>query len=426
MTSAPAPLLPASGFTRELTPTWLATATLLAGHRPLDTGRLGRVVVLGCGRGETAAVVAANHPHAEVWVWAPDPGSSEAVRRLGDAAGLDNLVVGHHGELPLDLGGGAADVVVVDGVLAGAGDDERARLARALDAGVRPGGLLCTTYPTLAAWSELAPVILLLRRLAVTYRGAAGQRVDRVLAELDRVRAAGARYLLERPVVAEWIDGLRSVDPDELSTAYLDAPFRPMSPAQVATSVAPAGAVPLGSARLVDGPVELPAALEAEVSAATHPGVREVYRDLAARPSYRLDLFRIGGAPLESSELRTRLGQLSLAGLAGPKEAPATSVDPMAWRNLTSLGVTADELHVDAAQVVRTTRVLLDAGQAHPVVAGGPSRGAIEACEALNTVFEGSTRTADLRAVPLLGSAVAAARSGIVRGTPVGRRVAGS
>lgn len=65
----PPPRVDARWFRHELTPTWLATATRLAGERPPDLGRPFRVAWLGCGGPATPAVVAAVHPHAEVVAW---------------------------------------------------------------------------------------------------------------------------------------------------------------------------------------------------------------------------------------------------------------------------------------------------------------------------------------------------------------------
>jgi methylase of polypeptide subunit release factors len=109
---------------------------LLAGHRPPDLRELERYVLLGCGNGETAAIVAANHPNTEVWVWDRHPGSLEATRRLGAEAGLDNLRVHEHRDLPLDLGGGPADLIVVQDV-ASAADDALASPTRRWPAGWR-------------------------------------------------------------------------------------------------------------------------------------------------------------------------------------------------------------------------------------------------------------------------------------------------
>jgi hypothetical protein len=417
-----APDLPRStGFTRELTPTWLATAALVAGQRPPDLGRIERYVQLGAGNGETAAVVAANHPNTDVWVWDRHPEHLDSTRRLADAAGLANLAVHEHRDLPLDLGGGPADVIVVQDVLAAVDDHERARISTAVGATLRPGGLLCVTYPTLVGWAEIAPVQALLRQLALAHRGQARDLVPSVLDVLERLRAGGARYLIHRPVVAAWLDALRTLDPAELTARYLRDPFRPMSPAHVAATFAIPGCELVGSARLTDDlDLDLSPELAERVSGAVNRVLQETYRDLATRRSYRLDVYRLGGSPLSAPERHEQLGWVGLAGLAAPEEPPAVAVGREAWQQLTSFGVTAAALHDDPEQVGRIVRILMDAGQAHPVVAGGPTRAATEACEALNAALA-ADGPADVQAMPLLGSAISSARASTVRGIPAGR-----
>jgi SAM-dependent methyltransferase len=411
-------LPPGRSFTRELTPTWLATAALLAGQRPPDLAAPQRWVHLGCGTGETAAVVAAAHPHAEVWAWDPELAHLEATRRLAEAAGLDNVVVHEHRDLPLDLGGGPADVIVVQDVLVAASDAERDRIAAAVDATLRPGGLLCTTYATLVGWAEVAPVQSLLRRL-VAGRPDPASAAAGALATVQRLREGGARFLAERPVVTAWLDHLAQLPVDELVARYLRGPFRPMSPAQVAATFAGSGCARIGSARLADD-LDLPAGLRTAVDAAPDEVVRETYRDLAARRTYRLDLHRRGRAPLADRDRDERVAALGLAGLASPDEAPAVPMARDAWRRLTSFGTTAGALHDDPAGTRRSLRLLLDAGQAHPIVSRGPGKTAVEACDALNAVLAADPRPdrAQLRAVALLGSAVGADRSAVVRGMP--------
>lgn len=421
-----APSLPhATGFARELTPTWLTTAAVLAGQRPPDLGGPARFVHLGCGTGETVAVVAACHPSAEVLAWDPRPEHQEATRHLAQAAGLANLVVHEHRDPP-ELAGVRADLVVVQDVLARVDDATRARIGAAVAAGLRPGGLLCVTVPTLAAWAEIAPVQSLALRLASTHPTRGAEAVAAVLATLARLRATGAAFLTKRPVVTAWLDHLATLDPAEVEAAYLRAPLRPMSPAQVAGAVAGSGAELIGSARLTDDlDIGVPAALAQAVQGAPTRVLQETYRDLATRRPHRADLFRLGSAPLGAAEQAALLGRLRIASLVGPEEAPAVALAPEVWRQVTSAGATAADLHADPAVARRILRVLIDAGQVHPVVARGPGRRAQEACDALDAVLAagpGGRRT-EVRAVALLGSAVPDGRAAALRGVPAARGV---
>ena len=356
-----------------MTPTWLAATALLAGQRPPDVTHLERYVLLGCGDGETAAVVAANHPNTEVWVWDQHPGSLEATRRLARRDGLDNLRVHEHRDLPLDLGGGPADVIVVQDVPSVADDALRHRLRSAIDASLRPGGLLCVLYPTLAGWAEVAPVQALMRQLAVGHRGPVDELVPSVLDAVDRLRAGGARYLTARPAVADWLATLATLASAEVEARYLRDPFRPMSPAQAA-ALAPRVRAPRQRASdRRPRPRPRPGARRRGAGRGDppHPGDLPRPRHPALLPPGRLPPWR--GAPRRGRTQRA-LAHLSLAGLATTEEHAAADVDRDAWRKLTTVGVTAGELDDDPAQVAHVVAVLMDAGQTHPVVSSGPSR----------------------------------------------------
>jgi hypothetical protein len=388
--TVPPPTLPdGAAFAREVTPTWLATVALLAGQRPPELDGPLRVAHLGCGRGETAAVVAAVHPEAHVLAWDWRPEHVEVARRTRDAAGLANLTVHEWPELPADLGG-PTDIVVVHGVLAASDDEQRAALGRAIRAGLRPGGLVCVAYPTLAGWSEVAPVQSLLRELALQRPGPPEQVVAAGLDLLGRLRQGGARFLTGRPVVASWVDHLATLPPHLVAATYLRDPFRPTSPAQVATLLGEAGCTFVGSARVSDELcLGLPDAVADQIDAVEDRVLRETYRDLALRTSHRLDVYRRGDLPLSVAQQVGIVADLPLVGVAPPGAVPPAGLPAATWERLQGEGLLAGALDPDLQEAARRLRVLLDAGHAHPVLTAKPTEAAATACDALNVHWAG-------------------------------------
>ena len=135
-------------------------------------------------------MLAAVHPHADVWAWDPRRAAVEATSSLRDTAALANLDVHERPGLRADLGGGPADLVVVDGVFEVVDDDVRTQLVDAIGTTVRPGGLVCIAYKTMVGWSEILPVLRLMRHVAASDTGEAA---DRVGSRAGRARAASCR-----------------------------------------------------------------------------------------------------------------------------------------------------------------------------------------------------------------------------------------
>ena len=326
-------------FRREFTPAWLATASVLAGQRPPDLTRPFRYVHLGCGRGVTSAVVASVHPQAEVWAWDWRPAQVEATRRRRDAAGLSNMVVHERPGLPPDFGSDRlADIVIVADVFVAASDDMRDQILDAVATNLRPGGLVCVAYKTMAGWTEIVPIQRLMRYVAQRFTGHPQALVPHVLALLQQLRDGGAKHLTERPVVSAWLDELLVTDADTITAEYLHDDFRPLSHAQVASAMTQTGCDFIGSARLTDElDLDVPSALADMVATAGSRVLKDTYRDLAVRRTERHDLFRLGQAPLTTTERFDALAALQILDPAGPPEARTTAHD-VALRNLLDSG----------------------------------------------------------------------------------------
>src|ERR1700755_2695446 len=80
-----------SNFYREITPIWLATSSLLLGHRPPDLTKPFSYADLGCGNGFTTLSVAAAYPHGDVWGFDFHPAHVEFARGIATRAGLTNV-----------------------------------------------------------------------------------------------------------------------------------------------------------------------------------------------------------------------------------------------------------------------------------------------------------------------------------------------
>ena len=293
-------------------PEWLSLVSVLAGQCPPDVSRQFRYVLLGCGDGSLATSVAAAHPRADVWAWDPRPSALEATRRCRDVGGVGNLTLYERATL---LGAmiEPADFVVVCDVLVSASDERREQIWRAVGQALRPGGLLCVTYKTTVGWIEIAPVVALMRHMARRHGGDPDVVVSDIVTLLRRLRDGSAGQFSRRPAVAGWVDALLADDPCRHVRGYLAEDLRPLSHAKVREAAASLSCDYLGSARLIDElDLEVPEPLREMIAGAPTSVLREAFRDIAVRRPDRLDVFRLGSAPLSEADQTAHLVGLGL------------------------------------------------------------------------------------------------------------------
>ena len=292
-------------FRRELMPAWINAVAALRSN-PIQ--RLGRpdlhIAYLGSGHTVTAAVAAAVHPQSTVWLWDHRPSAVEFTAALADAAGLNNLRVHEHPELPARLGATdpwrPVDLVVVDHVLDAFGAEGRAKVIDSIEESLRPGGAVVVSHRTAIGWAEIDPLVRLLRYMVTTNGGPLTQATEAAVAWLTRLRDTNAVYIQARPVVGEWLNELANTPTAQIIADYLDLDLQPISHVQVSDALGSIGCHLVGSATFGDetamsGP-EAPITNElfGAVNAAATVELRETFMDLALRRTHRSDIYRLG------------------------------------------------------------------------------------------------------------------------------------
>jgi SAM-dependent methyltransferase len=260
------------------------------------TGLPGRAFTyceLGCPGSSDLLFMAAANPHGRFFGINTDGASLAAVRSLQAQAGVDNC---SFRECPAaDLGTlvlPPVDFLVLTGVLA---PDEPAA-HRALLAFVArhltPGGMVLCAYRTPHAWAFWEPVLHFLRA-AAALPGDRAANIQHGLAELGRLREAGAALFEISPLMGTIVDSIGAFDPPAFDRAFLQTPGRTLHFDVVCREMAGlglqhAGGLPLGT----NYPqICLPAKLQARFAALPGPGLRESWKDLVRMPFFRQDLF---------------------------------------------------------------------------------------------------------------------------------------
>ena len=422
-----------SEFHRETTPTWLAMAAVLTGHRPPDLTRPFRYADLGCGSGFTAVAVAAACSDAEVWGFDFNPAHVEMAQRLAARAGLGNatfveasfadLARRPDGDLP------EFDFIVSHGVLCWISPENRRHLIDVIGRRLRAGGLAYLGYNATTGWASMVPIRELMRMLAA---GRPDLAMTDVLDILDRVKRAGARYFQLHPMLDPHLANLRERDPRDLAHEFLSEDWHPLMFADVADEMAEAKCTFVGSAELSDNmeALSLPPGLLPLLAEAQDVYLKETLRDLGRAQTFRRDIYRRGHAPPLPGEHRAAVEALSIVGLGVPIKDEITFTIPQGtatgrpeiYRPLLAM---LDEGPVSVAEarkspglagcsqadLVQAVALLVAGGYALPQLPHGASTAARQTARALNlAIAEDNANGAGLTglAAPAVGAAISA------------------
>lgn len=409
----------ADGYTADATyldqvnvdhsPAWFSWVSVMNGQPPLDADRPLTWLDVGCGTGLAACSVAAGNPNVTVWGVDYNPAHVERARNLARAAGLGNchFVEASFEQLAEDptCGPAEVDVAVVNGVYSWISTANRDRIVTGIGRRLRPGGLVHLMYEVSPGWSSMPPLAEALRLAAdadgrpgdIAFHDAAAQIVD--------LRANGARFFPIGSRESGQVDSWSTADRNYAAHEYLGQHFAPLTVDEVVESMAAQKCLLLGSI----GPLDhhhyysTPPEFEDVLQGATDPLARELVRDLIMQRPLRRDLFRRGLASSTGDEQRGWAASLRIRGTGRPfssetLELPAmkVSLDPAFHVPLvealthtdldvdTVLGIHPDWSFADATSALG---LLLAAGYATPLVAGGPSPEAVTACRRLNEVL---------------------------------------
>ena len=419
----------AQRFRRELAPVWLATACTLLGQRAPDPTRALRYADLGCGSGLTALTIAAVCPKAEVWGFDFNPAHVEAGRELADRAGLTNI---RFVERAFSALAGDAlpefDVIVADRVLSVVSPDNRRHVIEFMARHLRPGGLACLGYTAATGWTEFVPLQTAMRQQAAASVEPADLAVPDVLAYLDRVRLAGAQYFARNPAVGDRLASMTGWDPIDLANEFLNENWHPLMFADVAEAMAESKCDFIGRATLhenIDQYAVQPGMVPL-LEAASSVRMRETMQDIAARTSYRRDIYRRGLTGLPVAEHRAALAAMTVAGLRVAGDGPVTLpswqgpiVPDAAHYQLLLEALRAGPLSVGAASALtggdveaaaQAIAMLISAGAAHPVMPDAAVQDAGAGTARLNRAIVAAVARGDevgFLVSPLIGSAIA-------------------
>lgn len=387
-----------TGFYREISPGWMATASMLLGHRPPDTARPFRWAELGCGNALSLNVFAASIPHGEFHGFDFNPSHIENGRRMAASAGLANA---HFHEMAFEDVAGAPegripqfDFIVAHGIWSWVSPASREHMMQIVRRHLAPGGLFYVSYNCLPGWASLLPVQKFMREYARVHPGGSAETTAAAIAMVRELIKAEAPFFTANPAVAARLDTTANMDAKYLAHEYLNGHWDPTTFGQVADVMAESKCGYIGSATLIENidAVAVPPATIKVLQGVTDVRMREMIRDFGANRSFRRDLYRRGTDQPPGGEQREMLDAIHLVGTGREKEAniqiptgigqlglrmdiygpilARMAEGPMSIRELRQAPALASQ---PLSETLQAAAFMMTGGLAHPVI--GPSDG---------------------------------------------------
>src|SRR5262249_29155085 len=146
---------------------------------------------LGCGRGQTALVLASVNPQAQFHAVDFHPAHIAHARARAARAGLRNI---EFHELSFDAMTGPRgaplpmfDVITLPGVWSWIPPGLRGPIIDSINPRLKPGGLVYVSYNALPAWNAIGPLQRIIKELADSARSRSDVAITRVLSQVQRL-----------------------------------------------------------------------------------------------------------------------------------------------------------------------------------------------------------------------------------------------
>jgi SAM-dependent methyltransferase len=299
-------------FCRVQTPPMLALAALAGGIEvPGAAGEPLAYCDLGCGQGYTANLVAATNPSAQVLGVDFNPSHIANARALAEAAGLENVVFREASfeDLAADPETPQFDIMAMHGIFSWISAKNRQALVAAIARRLKPGGLLYVSYDCMPGWAAVAPLRKIMARHLGPRPGVSSPAaVERAIAYSDALRAAEARFHLLFPNVEAQMERLKKLPRAYLAHELLTRDWEAFSFSDVASELAEAKLVYVGSAYLTDNVdrVNFTEAQQAFIARLEDPLLREDTRDMLLGRQFRRDVFAKGVAATTTARVQAK------------------------------------------------------------------------------------------------------------------------
>jgi len=295
------------GFYPHLAPKALRHVAILNRIKPPAVADGFKYLELGCGLGRTLTTLAAANPRGSFVGVDLNPQHTAQIARDIEVGGLSNarIVTSDFSQLPDDLRD--FDFITLHGVWSWVAPDVRTDILRIASERLSPGGLLLLSYNAMPGWAHLQPIRGILRQYAALRQGDSVQRARDAVNYLAYMRDQKAKYFVDNPNAAAYVDTIRGQDPRYLAHEYLNEHWTSFYFAEVAGQFAEAGLSFVGSLPVHTNFWDLCVApvFHDLFRTTTNRLVTEAHKDFCANTMFRWDVY--GKQPTFLPDVAARL-----------------------------------------------------------------------------------------------------------------------
>lgn len=307
------------GFYQHLAPKAMRHVAVLNRVAPPPVTDGFTYLELGCGLGRTLTTLAAANPRGTFIGVDINPQHTAQIAADIEAGGLPNarIVTSDFAHLPDDIRD--VDFLTLHGVWSWVAPDVRADILRIASERLAPGGLLLVSYNAMPGWAHLQPIRGILRQYAALRQGDSAQRARDAVNYLAYMRDQKAKYFVDNPNAATYVDTIRGQDPRYLAHEYLNEHWTSFYFADVASAFAGAGLGFVGSLPVHTNFWDLCVApvFHDLFRTTSNRLVTEAHKDFCANTMFRWDLY--GKHPRMLPDVTARLREADDLWYRNPK-----------------------------------------------------------------------------------------------------------
>lgn len=297
-------------FFRELSPAWLNYVAIIKGcqPRPLDQGFT--YLELGCGLGQSVALMAGAHPQGKFYGVDFNPAHVDWARRYAAQCAIPNVEFLERSFIDLNVDElPECDFIVLHGVYSWIGPSVRAGIQRIIRERLKPGGLVYISYNAMPGWAADSPLQKLVFEAAKHLTGDASQRTHAALKLVEELAGAKFSYFTATPTAGKMAAKMAERNSNYLAHEFLNEFWTPFYSSDVADDMATAKLNFVGSATLAENHLELLGTedLQNKIKAQPTERLRQLYQDLAQNQRFRRDIYVRGHGQLGRSAIQRNL-----------------------------------------------------------------------------------------------------------------------